>query len=148
MNSDFPDPGTIDMDEIRREVAARHARDEYRLENTRGARLIVEERIRQVEGEGWTPQHDDEHENGELARAGACYALWDCFYDVRPNHVGGQANLRLHSLTWPWDAEWWKPKAPIRNLVRAGALIAAEIDRRLRAGETIDEAPDPAGEES
>jgi hypothetical protein len=30
---------------------------------------------------------------------------------------------------WPWSFEWWKPKDRIRNLVRAGALIAAEIDR-------------------
>lgn len=31
---------------------------------------------------------------------------------------------------WPWDAKWWKPSDdPIKNLVKSGALIAAEIDR-------------------
>jgi hypothetical protein len=142
------DFGDVDIKEILADVSSRQAAEKRRWENTRGARLIVEERARQLDVEGWTPQHDDEHENGELARAGACYALWDSFYDVRPNHTGGQANLRLHSLTWPWDAEWWKPKTPIRNLVRAGALIAAEIDRRLRSGESLDEAPPPAREKS
>ena len=35
---------------------------------------------------------------------------------------------------WPWDRSW-KPSAdPIRNLGRARALSAAEIDRLTRAG--------------
>jgi hypothetical protein len=35
---------------------------------------------------------------------------------------------------WPWDAEWFRPvpKDRIRELVKAGALIAAEIDRLNR----------------
>lgn len=32
---------------------------------------------------------------------------------------------------WPW-AWWWKPSTEIRDLVKAGALIAAEIDRLQR----------------
>jgi hypothetical protein len=37
------------------------------------------------------------------------------------------------SYSWPWDAEWWKPSPDsVRNLVKAGALIAAEIDRLQR----------------
>jgi len=36
-------------------------------------------------------------------------------------------------FTWPWEASWWKPSDdPIRNLAKAGALIAAEIDRLQR----------------
>lgn len=36
---------------------------------------------------------------------------------------------------WPWSREWWKPKNPRRDLVKAGALIVAEIERldRLEA---------------
>jgi hypothetical protein len=35
---------------------------------------------------------------------------------------------------WPWDAKWWKPSVDhVRNLVKAGALIAAEIDRMIAA---------------
>jgi hypothetical protein len=38
---------------------------------------------------------------------------------------------------WPWFQERWKPTPDnrIRELVKAGALIAAEIDRMLRLGE-------------
>lgn len=37
------------------------------------------------------------------------------------------------SSDWPWHSSWWKPSDdPIRNLVKAGALIAAEIDRLQR----------------
>lgn len=35
---------------------------------------IAAERVRQVEAEGWTPEHDDRHNNSELACA-AAYAL-------------------------------------------------------------------------
>lgn len=47
------------------------------------------------------------------------------------------AGLPVHSSSpdWPWDEEWWKPSLdPIRNLEKAGALIAAEIDRLEAAG--------------
>lgn len=88
-----------------------------------GVSLIARERVRQVEEEGWDTIHDNvQHGAGQLARAGACYAMHDLGGKVRRPH-------------WPWAGHWWKPKTPIRNLARAGALIAAEIDRRLRAGE-------------
>src|SRR5205807_4652246 len=38
-------------------------------------RAVVEERIRQVEREGWSHQHDDGHDRGVLSQAGACYLL-------------------------------------------------------------------------
>lgn len=37
-----------------------------------GIDLIAAERQRQIEEEGWTPDHDDQHTNGELALAAAC----------------------------------------------------------------------------
>ena len=40
-----------------------------------GIELIQEERTRQVQEEGWTPEHDEEHGDGELALAAACYAI-------------------------------------------------------------------------
>lgn len=90
-----------------------------------GVWYIAQERIRQVTVEGWDAAHDAEHAPGELAIAGACYAL------------EGATALTHHFLTamWPWGKEWWKPKTPMRNLARAGALIAAEIDNRLASGE-------------
>ena len=89
-----------------------------------GAGLIVNERIRQVEDEGWTVEHDVEHHtSGQLAVAGACYALAE---DARVAYKDD-----LIPSFWPWDQEWWKPTPddPIRELAKAGALIAAEIDR-------------------
>lgn len=84
---------------------------------------IAAERRRQIDVEGWTPNHDDEHGNGQLARAAACYAA------PLLCHAGSQFNL------WPWDWRWWKPKSRRRDLIRAAALIVAEIERldRLRA---------------
>jgi hypothetical protein len=84
-------------------------------EMTAGARLIVDERNRQISVEGWDLGHDDEHDEGELAKAAACYALDNKF-------------------SWPWGFESWKPGGGrIRQLTKAGALIAAEIDRLNRA---------------
>lgn len=82
-----------------------------------GAELIAAERLRQVTGEGWTPEHDAEHTDGSMVRAAVCYASY------------GQKASAPYPL-WPWADSWWKPSDdPIKNLVRAGALIAAEIDR-------------------
>lgn len=95
-----------------------------------GAELIAAERKRQVEVEGWTPEHDDEHADGQLVEAAMCYAR----SSVRM--LFGMAKLALvfPRHNWPWEQHWWKPSEdPIDNLVKAGALIAAEIDRLQRA---------------
>jgi hypothetical protein len=98
-----------------------------------GCQLIHQERNRQIYEEGWTAQHDDEHKYGELAAAASCYA----------HHANCQVRrfqpsyIKNRPSDWPWDAEWWKPSAfPIRNLVKAGALIAAEIDRLHRLAQS------------
>ena len=83
---------------------------------------VADERGRQIEVEGWTPEHDDHHIHGELAAAGACYAL---------EHQGWQG----FTHAWPWEDRWWKPQNRRYNLVRAGALIVAEIERLDRAEE-------------
>jgi hypothetical protein len=94
-----------------------------------GIELIAEERQRQVEVEGWTPEHDDEHKLGELPAAAATYALRACAQCEEDDDIGGEQ-------FWPFDWDWWKPSEKrLPNLVRAGALIAAEIDRIQRAGE-------------
>lgn len=85
---------------------------------------VAEERRRQIEAEGWTPEHDDEHEGRDMARAAACYAL----------HAAGYPDVDVAVLRfWPWLDTRWKPSTPRRNLVKAGALILAEIERLDRA---------------
>jgi hypothetical protein len=94
------------------------------VEPSYGVALITTERQRQIAVEGWTPEHDDIHGSAALAKAAVCYALKSAL----PCFDGGHTpNM------WPW-ADGWKPAPdPIRNLVKAGALIAAEIDRLQRA---------------
>ncbi len=91
---------------------------------------VQAERRRQVEAEGWTPEHDDEHSHGQMARAAACYALAG---SSAPND--GTAAL-LVSLAWPWDEQWWKPSTARRDMVKACALGLAEIERLDRAAAT------------
>jgi hypothetical protein len=92
-----------------------------------GAELIADERKRQIETEGWTPEHDDQHAAGEIADAASCYLMDSGTFDDPPADEGDIPGW------WPWDVGWWKPsKDRVRNLVKAGALIAAEIDRLQR----------------
>ena len=90
---------------------------------------VLAERRRQIEVEDWTPAHDDKHKSGELARAGACYALFGSNNDNWRYGWHGQP-----PVSWPWEVRWWKPKDRRRDLVRAGALILAEIERLDRIG--------------
>ncbi|MGU5243995.1 hypothetical protein [Pseudomonas aeruginosa] len=91
---------------------------------------VQAERRRQITAEGWTPEHDDEHSHGQIARAAACYALAG---SSAPND--GTAAL-LVSLAWPWDEQWWKPSTARRDMVKACALGLAEIERLDRAAAT------------
>lgn len=106
---------------------------------------IAAERNRQKETEGWSTEHDDKHSHCDLSHAAAAYA----------EHAAGRGWLLGGKLAdsmsitpeqgaldyagdeapgnWPWDLEWWKPKNPRRDLVRAAALIVAEIERLDRA---------------
>jgi hypothetical protein len=97
-----------------------------------GAEMIAAERQRQMEQEGWTPEHDDMHDAGDLARAAACYTL-PAHLRREARWAWGDRGPRPHD--WPWGSQWWKPTPQdrVRELVKAGALIAAEIDRLQRA---------------
>lgn len=95
-----------------------------------GAERIAAERQRQIAVEGWTPEHDAGHADGDLRLAAIAYA--QRAMSGRQHSVGNPV-----PDAWPWAAEYWKPtNDPIRNLVKAGALIAAEIDRLLEVGAT------------
>lgn len=81
--------------------------------------LIAAERRSQIVEKGYTPEHDDRHGAGEFARAAEAYLRGDSF--------SGRTS-------WPWNPESFKPSTRVRDLVKAGALIAAEIDRLQRRG--------------
>lgn len=88
-------------------------------------RDVAAERRRQIEAEGWTPEHDDEeHGFGQLGSAAAAYAYYG----------SGGGYLKAREL-FPWSDNYWKPGCNSdmtdrrRNLVKAGALILAEIER-------------------
>ncbi|EDR6114669.1 ead/Ea22-like family protein [Salmonella enterica subsp. enterica] len=82
---------------------------------------VISERQRQRAVEGWTSEHDDAYQNSELADAAACYAI---------NAHNQGFSTPAH---WPWAPEWWKQSGARRDLVKAGALILAEIERLDRA---------------
>jgi hypothetical protein len=112
---------------------------------TRGLERIAAERIRQLTKHGWDSKHDDEHTDGSLVMAAVCYAAaaadervyvrkvyataetftdpwpgsWLPHYDARPHNGNVLANVET-------DAQ------RLRLLEKAGALIAADIDRLLR----------------
>lgn len=95
-----------------------------------GVELITAERQRQINVEGWTPEHDDAHKKHELLFAALSYVAAVATPDEW-NLDQGLPQAPCHD--WPWAKKWWKPSDdPIRNLVKAGALIAAEIDRLER----------------
>jgi hypothetical protein len=118
--------------------------------STDGIDRIASERRRQIQVEGWTAEHDDEHDDGELAFAAACYAcpqrVWvvratmDCtkppheFVDPWPwkLHEDYRRRLAGGGSSMPHDHASLGVEARISLLAKAGALIAAEIDRLLR----------------
>lgn len=80
---------------------------------------VAAERNRQIEVEMWEPANDDKYRRGELADAAACYAA----------NAAGAVWTTPVPKAWPWPKEKWKPKTARQDLVRAGALILAEIER-------------------
>jgi hypothetical protein len=91
-----------------------------------GIEMIAAERERQVSDEGFTDEHDDTHSGGELALAAACYAV------PYPDALAA-------GWSWPFEPESFKRvsngvsvDSRTVELVKAGALIAAEIDRLQR----------------
>ncbi|WP_148293296.1 hypothetical protein [Comamonas sp. B-9] len=86
------------------------------------ARDVLDERRRQVEVEGFTFSHDDSYTDGELAQAAACYAASSQSRDIS-----------YMSHLWPWPNHAWKPSTTRNDLLKAGALILAELERIYRA---------------
>ncbi len=86
-----------------------------------GAQLIVDERERQKTLDHVTD--DTKYKAGELLRAAVAY--------IRRPLLPKVVREGAIPWMWPWSAQFWKPTPDdrVRELVKAGALIAAEIDR-------------------
>lgn len=98
-----------------------------------GVSIIAAERQRQVEVEGYRFAHDDQHDEGELAIAAACYAASSANSQLFIDNTGaGESNAMVDP--WPFEKELDKrlKHNRIKKLAIAGALIAAELDRLLR----------------
>lgn len=90
---------------------------------------VVSERNRQRNEEYYSDANDDTYVENELVRASASYV----------NHVVGRSWLypskpsaytsELVPDLWPWSEQAWKPKSPRQDLVRATALLVADIER-------------------
>lgn len=110
---------------------------------TQAACDVLAERERQVKVEGWTPEHDDQHDDGSMALAAACYTMFASVSDEarQATDLPSELTTTGHSIhgwsawleIWPWARSWWKPKDRRSDLTRAGALILAEIERLDRA---------------
>ena len=93
---------------------------------SKGTELIAQERHRQIEKEGWTQEHDSTHDNDDIAKCGAWYAI--------PERIRERLRKENFDL-WVWNKKFYKPSKDnssaerIKELTKAGALIAAEIDR-------------------
>jgi|GEM_PF-800265 len=103
---------------------------------TQGVVDVINERKRQELQEGWTDLHDDALDDGVLAGAGASYAM-NAASQLHP-----QTQLPLDEIPpwWQLSRSWWKPKSPREDLVKAAALIIAEIDKIDRSGASDHEA--------
>lgn len=94
------------------------------IEATTDALLVVQnERLRQISDKGYDYAHDDKFQEGQLARAAAAYALPSSRFSEAPSF-------------WPWQEHQFNPQSHCQNLIRAGALVVAELERieRMKIG--------------
>jgi hypothetical protein len=126
------------------------------FDNEDGARRIVLERRRQIQQEGWSPDHDDTLTTSQLAWAAVCYAAPERVYTLNEGVTPRDPVISFHD-PWPQGLDPAFDKRPayrrsvttkqrIRALEKAGALIAAEIDRLLRLMESEEQAQKPGVE--
>ena len=123
---------------------------------TDGVGLIDAERKRQILVERWSKEHDDQHTSGEIAIAACCYAAAASGIEIFALDPRRSPEVHHFEDPWPWESKWDKRRYYGRQvsdtsrslakpgsysdverldlLVKAGALIAAEIDRLKRAG--------------
>lgn len=99
----------------------KEARDKINKRGASGVTRILHERARQCRDLGYDSKHDDEHDRCELISAAVAMAL-----AAKEELTGKRQGALLH---WPFQVREFKHKSPVEMLAKAGALIAAEIDR-------------------
>lgn len=90
---------------------------------TLAARDVLAERQRQIDAEGFTPEHDDEHGDGSLSIAALAFLDW----------VHGEYPDGFAPINWPWEPSAFRPKDRRTALCKSAALLLAEIERLDRA---------------
>lgn len=129
--------GNLDLNSYVYDFAEAILKDQQ-LGQSKATLDVVAERQRQISAENYTPDQDDAYTQNELTRAAEGYIHtvvsrgWT--YESNPNDYECEEIPPF----WPWADEHWKPKSPRRDLVRAAALIIAEIERIDRANERKD----------
>ncbi|WP_050567529.1 hypothetical protein [Dickeya zeae] len=117
--------GDVAFDEIRQGVQFALAAAPQPDQVGAAVRDVIAERQRQITTEGWTPEHDDEHVGFEMSFAASTYIL-----HIAQSYGGQPYKHIAPSEIWPWDLKWLKfTPGPRRSLVKAAALIVAEIER-------------------
>ncbi|MFM0165705.1 hypothetical protein PQR39_35415 [Paraburkholderia sediminicola] len=106
--------------------------DGHNLALTFAQRDVLRERAEHVTREHFTPGHDDMHKDGVLANAAAAYAL-AAGDELTPSRRGAAGFFTQPSRVWPFGTQWWKPKNPRTAMVKAAALLIAEIEKIDRA---------------
>lgn len=83
-------------------------------------REILRARLRQIQKHGFGPEHDDRYKAGELPLAAATYVM----VAVRP-----QMRVHYRNTLWPWPDHWLRHESERDSLIKAAAIIIAEIER-------------------
>ena len=121
----------VDMDDVVKEISSFDSCKAQAVPEGFAIKDVINERQRQINQEFYSTENDDEYKQNELLRAAVCYAEnvvrrgWVFDSNFGPDVYQEEEVPDL----WPWDLDFWKPKSPRRDLVRAAALIIAEIER-------------------
>lgn len=127
--------------------------DRYQHAESIGEEILIE-RGRQIQVEGYTPEQDDSaYAHGELAWAAAAYSV------CAGSEISFPGQGKYCPNVWPWNRQWFKPATARRMLIKAAALIVAQIeqiDRRtpldagkgLEAAQTFSTRPDRLADEA
>ncbi|MGN6122977.1 MAG: hypothetical protein ACTHOJ_08460 [Sphingomonas oligoaromativorans] len=112
--------------------------------NNHALARVLRERVEQIDRHGYSPEHDLDHEPGELACAALAYLMMGVNLlgeaDSPPTALHEDV-LRESTQYWPWMDGFRPSLDPAAMLAKAAALLLATMDR-------IDIDAIPAGSEA